>query len=479
MNRTLRSKIELGNQDRLLKNISLTKTWLKNTNHALSQLKNLISMAKKMATEMRDKSSKHADPQQMIKDLERLFAEIDKIVSSQNMRKESSAWNHTVTSSFRKEEGEAVYRGETEEIELAIDPGLNIKINSIESNFLTKSRKTLGEDVDLKPAIDQNTRLSDLNLGRGINLGLIKVANDITGVSWDINLHHAITLEDVIDAIDASQIASLSARINASRRGLELSYACSNNPNPGQELTISEADGTTASDLGILTGPSEDSDRGAGSMAGKDLNPILTEKTPISLLKGGRGLMLGSIKIILGETQRIVDLSSACTIGEIIDAINNSMPEVIASVNNSKRGISLESTVEGKSLVVYDADDKKTARSLEISGSPDMWGAFQFLIESLNNGDHEASSKSLGILDLGSEEISSLMAETEAKLKRLENIESRLRDLQPEMPRLLSQVNRDDVSRATTGLANQQCIFQAALKRGAAMLQPTLLDFIR
>jgi len=467
MNRSLRSKTKLGNQDRFLKSVSLAKTRMKHTQHALSQLKNLISLVKKIAMEMRDKSSKDADPQQMIKDMKKLFAEIDKIVNSQDIRRESSAWTHTVS------------QGKTEEIEVEIEPGLNIRINSIESDFLTKSRKILGEDVDLNPAIDQNTKLSELNLGRGVSLEVIRVTNKTEGVFWDINFHKAITVGDVIEAIDSSQIAGLSAKINASRKGLELSYACSNYANPGEELTISEAGGTTARDLGILPGPSKNSDRGAGCIAGKDLNPILTEKTPILSLKKGQGLMLGSIKIILGETQRIVDLSSACTIGEIIDAINNSMPEVIASVNNSKRGISLESTVEGKSLVVYDGDDKKTARSLEISGSPDMLGAFQFLIESLNIGDHKAISKSLGILDLGSEEISSLMAETEAKLKRLENIESRLRDLQPEMPRLLSRVNRDDVSRATADLANQQCIFRAALKRGATMLQPTLLDFIR
>jgi len=363
-------------------------------------------------------------------------------------------------------------------MEVEVEPGSKMKINLVGSNFLTKPLKTLGEDFDLDPGIDQNTQLADLNQGRGVNLGSIRVANNNADVSWDINLYHPVTVGDVINTINSSKIAGLNAEINVSKKGLKLTCKGLKESNPGQEFTLSEASGTTAKDLGILTNLLEHSTNRPDGLEGEDLDPILTHSTPISLLKNGHGLTLGTIKIVLGQIQRIVDLSSASTIGEIIDVINNSIPGVIFSVNNSRKGISVESTVGGKSLMVSDGDDKKSAHSLGISGSPDILGTLLLLMEGLNNEDCEVISKSSQILNLSLEEILTHRAKVGAKLKRLEDIETRLIGFQPDTTRLLSEVSEGDVSRATTNLTNQLSIFQSALKRGAAMTQPTLLDFI-
>jgi flagellin-like hook-associated protein FlgL len=475
----LRSKTHIGSKDRFLENISLAKARLEATRSTLNQLKDITIEVKEIAIKMMDENSKHAGRKQMTGEAEKLFVEILKKVFDQDLKRESFAWNHAITSPYRKEEGEMASPGEAFEAELEIEPGLSMKIDSIQANFLTRPLKIVGEDSDLNPGIDQNTLLSDLNQGRGVNLGLIRITNNGGDVSQDIDLHHAITVQDVTNAINSSGILGLSAGINVSQKGLKLTYVRSKESNSEQKFTITEAGGTTARDLGFLDHRYGEAVCQSGSLNGQDLNPILTEKTPVSLLKSGQGLTLGSIRIALGESQRVVDLSSASTIGELIDTINDSMPEVIASVNDSKKGISVESTVAGKSMVVNDGDDKRTARSLGILGSPDMSGALGFLMEALNNDDSEAASKSLEILNLSLQEILNLKAETGAKLKRLENIEKKLRDFQSDTPRLLSEVSATDVSRATAGLANQRSIFHTALERGAAMPQPTLLDFIR
>lgn len=487
-----RTEGEPEKQDQFLKNITLAKFWLKATHSILSQVDDLILKAKRIAIQMLEKSSNHEIRKQAAKEVEKLLFNILKIAntpkeacafmvnpSGQDARKYIFACDQTMVSFFRNEEGGSLYPGDTEEIELTIQPGLNMRINWIDLNFLTRPLKTLGEDIDLNPGIDQNTQLSDLNGGKGINLGSIRVTKSNTGRSWDINLHHTTTVGDVINAINSFGIAGLSADIATSKKGLKLTYTGGNNSNPGQELTILEGSGSTARDLGILGNLLEQSVNRTRKLEGRDLDPILTQNTPISLLKSGYGLSLGTIRISLGKTRRTVDLSFASTVGEIIDTINSAIPSVLASLSNSKKGMNIESTVVGQSLMVSDGDDKRSASGLGISGSADMWGGLLFLREALNNDDSEAISKSLEILDLSLEEVLSHKTETEAKLKRLENIGTRILGFQSDATRLLSEVREVDLFRAIAELANQQSVYQSALQSGAVVIQPTLLNFIR
>jgi flagellin-like hook-associated protein FlgL len=497
-----RTEGKLEKQDRFLKNITLAKFWLKETHSILSQVDDLILKAKRIAIQMLEKSFNHEARKQAAKEVEKLFDNILKIAnipknacpfppkadppladmvnsSGQDARKHVFAFDQTILSFFRNEEGESLYPGDSEEIELTIQPGLNMRINWVDLNFLTKPLKTLGEDFNLDPGIDQNTRLSDLNGGRGVNLGSIRITDSKAGKFWDIDLHHTASVGDVINAINSFGIAGLNADIGTSKKGLKLTYTGLNASKSGQEFTVSEISGTPAKDLGILSNPLGHSANQIGNLEGKDLNPILTQNTPVSLLKGGYGLTLGSIQIALGSTQKTVDLSSASTVGEIIDVINSAIPGVFASLNNSKKGINIEATVVGQSLMVSDGDDKRSASDLGISESADMLGGLLFLREALNNDDSEAISKSLEILDLSLEEVSSHKAETEAKLKRLENIGTRIMGFQSDAIWLLSEVGEVELFRAITNLENQQSIYQSALQSGAAVIQPTLLNFIR
>ena len=58
-----------------------------------------------------------------------------------------------------------------------------------------------------------------------------------------------------------------------------------------------------------------------------DLNPALTDDTPISRAEGGRGLSLGSIQISDGTNKSIIDLSSAATIGDVVRLIEANPPD--------------------------------------------------------------------------------------------------------------------------------------------------------
>jgi flagellin-like hook-associated protein FlgL len=498
-------RAEPKQQDLFLRYISLAQIWLKDTHFTLSLVNDFIVQARKIAIQMLEKTFNHEARKQAVKEVRKLFIKTVKILKVANTPKDAFpfppkadppladtvnppgqnaeayifAYNNTMIPPFAEQKREVVYQEDTEKIEIGIEPGFNMRINLVDSNFLTKPLKTLAEDSDLDPGIDQNTQLSLLNQGKGVNLGSIRVIDNNVGMSWDINLHHAVVVGDVINTINSSGIAGLNAEINASKKGLKLTCARLNESQSGQELTISETGETTAKDLGILGNLSRGKANQTGSMEGRDLNPILTQHTPTSLLKSGQGLSLGTIKIALGGRRKTVDLSSVSTVGEIIDAINNSIEGMVASINNPKKGISIESTVVGQSLMVSDSDDRKSASNLGISGSPDILGSFLFLMEALNNNDSEAISKSLETLNLSLEEISNHRTEIEAKLKRLDNIEARIIGFQSDTAQVLSEIRGIDLLQATTDLAHQKSVYRSALQSGDAMIQPTLLNFIR
>lgn len=471
--------VQLEEQDRFLENIALAQGWLRAVDSTLSQLNDFIVKVREIVIQMSDKTLYHEVYKQAADEVEEIFHKIMEALSSKYIERYTLFGSCSMTPSIQKESGEFKYSEECEKLELNIEPGFDMTIDLVGTSFLTKPLKILGEDFDLDPRIEHNTRLSDLNRGKGVNLGSIRVTIGNTGVFKDINLHHAVTVGDVIDAINFSEITGLNAGITESKKGLKLTYTWKDQSNPGQELNISEASGRTARDLGILTNLLRLMLRNEESLEGEDLDPILTENTPVSSLYGGHGLTLGKVKITLGKIQKIVDLSSAATVGEIIDKLSDSIPGIIASLDSAKKGISIESTILGESLVVSDGDDKKSAHNLGISGSPDILGALLFLMEGLNNGDYEVLSESLETLNLSLEEISTHQSETEAKLKRVENIEARLRHFQPDIAQLLSELTQADTVRATAYLADQQSTFESALQKRAAMIQPEFLNFIR
>jgi flagellin-like hook-associated protein FlgL len=465
--RSLELRTSQGHEDRFLKNIELAKRWLKVTHSVLAQLDHLFLRAKKMTIHVTDKACSPETLKRTAKEVEGLLAEILKTVDHQDTGGYPFRQNRTTPSYSSKGEREAARQGDGEEMELEIQPGLSMKLGGLDSDFLTKPLRTMGEDGDLNPGIDSHTRLSDLNLGKGVNLGSIRVNHPSR--CWDIDLHGATTVGEVMDAISSSGIPGLSADINASKTAFLLSRNDSKESSSGQELSISQTSGGTSGNLGILTRPAED----------QSSNLILTETTHTSVLRSGTGMVLGTVKFDLGDRETVIDLSSASTIGEIIHSINDSIPDIIASINNSKTGISVESKVAGKSLVISDGDGKKSAQALGISGSPDIKGALCFLVECLNKGEGKASLEALETLDLGLEKIRSHKAEAEAKLKRLESVQARLKGFQPDAFALFSEISRKDVSRAAAALGNQQSLLQSALKRGTAMIQPAFLDFIR
>ncbi|MDA7977231.1 MAG: hypothetical protein MPJ50_00515 [Pirellulales bacterium] len=77
-----------------------------------------------------------------------------------------------------------------------------------------------------------------------------------------------------------------------------------------------------------------------------DLNPVLTNETRLSLLRGGRGISPGSIAINNGSATSVIDISEAETIGDVVRLLESNPPtgsQVRAFVNSDGLQIQLSS----------------------------------------------------------------------------------------------------------------------------------------
>jgi len=143
--------------------------------------------------------------------------------------------------------------------------------------FGAVSNEVLG-NADLNPVLTDSTQLDSLRNGLGIRKGSIQVNVGLVKSIIDISPAH--TIGDVARLIEANPPTGSVITARVTPTGLEITA-------DSGDLTIFEVgSGTTASELGILnklnTGP--------GPIAGADLNPIITNTTPLADILGTRAV---------------------------------------------------------------------------------------------------------------------------------------------------------------------------------------------
>lgn len=103
-----------------------------------------------------------------------------------------------------------------------------------------------------------------------------------------------------------------------------------------------------------------------------DLDPQLTADTPLSALIGGQGVNLGSIQISDGTSRRIVDLSSAATVGDVAALIEANPPEgrtVTVTITSTGLNIAIDAG-GGGNFSIREVAGGTTAAALRIATPP-------------------------------------------------------------------------------------------------------------
>jgi flagellar hook-associated protein 3 FlgL len=85
----------------------------------------------------------------------------------------------------------------------------------------------------------------------------------------------------------------------------------------------------------------------------------------------------------------------------------------------------------------------------------------------------------LQALDAAHDSLTNLRAIVGARTNRLEAAKSRLEQLEGATSQLLSDTEDADMAKTIVDFSTQQAVYQSALKAGAQVIQPSLLDFLR
>ncbi len=224
-----------------------------------------------------------------------------------------------------------------------------------------------------------STNVNDLNAGDGFEAGEI-VITDATGASETIDLSNASTVGDILDAITNAAGVSVRAEIVGD------SIAVYDETTGGTEkLAIANASGSTAAtSLGLektaataASGQSVKGDavfhnvlrieRGGGR---------LERDTALSELNGGAGVARGKIQITdAAGNAATVDLSSAVTISDVLEAINTaSSIKVRAEAAGDRVTITDTNTAGAGTLTITNVAGYSTATSLGIEGQAGSGG---------------------------------------------------------------------------------------------------------
>lgn len=124
------------------------------------------------------------------------------------------------------------------------------------------------------------------------------------------------------------------------------------------QLLATNVDGNTA--FGAVSAPIE----------GANLSPNVTLDTPLSALNGGQGIGTGSLTVSDGTNTSVVNLSSARTVGDVVNLLQANPPagdQVLVSVTATGLNVQLESPNNSSSLSIGNYAGSTTASDLGIA----------------------------------------------------------------------------------------------------------------
>jgi flagellin-like hook-associated protein FlgL len=340
--------------------------------------------------------------------------------------------------------------------------GSSVGLTSGTNDFL----KTVGLDRDFAVAGIGPTRLADLNGGNGVATGTIRIYDREDNPFVDVAVNATDTIADVISNISA--VPNVTARLNPEGNGIDI---IDDSGFPIQNLVVDDT--PTARDLGIVGSK-------PGSIYGTDLNPAVSAYSRIDSLNGGSGLTLGTVRVVNGQQNEIIDLSRAGSLGDVVNALNDlGIDTITASINSSGTAIDVLSDSSDFAAVVNDRGEGTTASDLGIQGAADVFETLAVLEEALEKNDQTALLNMLDQFDLVLETLVQKGSEVGVRTNKLEAMNNRINVSEVEISGLKSKIEDADMIEYLTKFTLQQTALEAIMTTAGQSIQLSLLNFLR
>jgi flagellar hook-associated protein 2 len=218
--------------------------------------------------------------------------------------------------------------------------------------------------------------LANLNGGNGLGeLGKITIT-DRTGATADVVLSDAETLEDIIDAINASGL-QVTASVNNAGNGIKLTDTSGS---AVSNLKVQNfADGLTTADKVF----GDEIDVAANTADSGDMKlQIIGLNTLLSDLNGGNGVAAGHFIITNSNgTSGVVTIDDdVATVGDVVKAINSlGLTGVLAEINDTSDGIKITDSAGGTGSLAVTEGSSTAAADLNLLGTAATQGSDQVI----------------------------------------------------------------------------------------------------
>src|SRR5262245_2802772 len=341
---------------------------------------------------------------------------------------------------------------------------------------------------DLNPGLRLTTLLADLQTAAPLDLTSgLQITNG--GQTYTIDTSAAVTVEDLLNTINHSQANAL-AEIAPSGDRLIVRSRLS-----GSDFSIGENGGTTATQLGLRS---------------------LTASTPLSDLNYGQGVasIAGTDFTIHRKdgTDLAIDVSSAQTIGDVLNLINNDpnnqdpTTQVVARLAAFGNGIELfDGNTAGTDTLSVTAQfgsdaaidlgliprGQTTATAVGgatgdtltgVDTNPqEVSGVFNSLLrlrDSLANFSHEKLARAVALLDQDFDRLNFARADVGARNQTIDTVKTQLQDETTQLKTDLSNDLDTNLPDAISSLAAKQAALQASLQLAAQIFQTSLLNYL-
>ncbi len=186
-----------------------------------------------------------------------------------------------------------------------------------------------------KTRVDNSAKLEDLNGGKGVFRGSIRITDSSNGTA-NIDLSSCSTLDDVVRTINEAT----GVRINASMR--DGSLYIEDEAGGGSTMKIQNVGaGTTATDLGIAMSSVETTANGVTTkvIAGRNVYTLGRDMS-LEMLNDGLGVEEGEFGLRIygkntngddGYVEVLVDIDDCKTVGDVMDRVNKELETLRAS----------------------------------------------------------------------------------------------------------------------------------------------------
>lgn len=475
--KSLAVRSDLRETEAFLDNTSSATAHMSLTEAAMAETSDLVSRAKEILLQGMSDTSEVGGVDSLVRDLRSMLDELRLIANREIGGRRLFGGTETRSAPYREQGSTVAYHGNDGDILEEISPGLRVAINLTGPDAFETVPSSIFGTADLDPAVSTITKFQDLFGGRGVVGGQFRIT-DSNGVSVDIDASAATSVGQVIDAINNAGTGII-ASISTDGKSVVL-----NDTGGGTNLEVRDLyGGTLTAGLGIA-GTSATS-----TVTGFDLDPAVTEDTPIALLFGRNGIGPGQWTIRNNskdaERTAVIDPSQASTVGDLLDMIDG-------ATTSDGVGLGLHAFVDGASLTIESTRLHTTlsisdtggasALSLGVRGTGDSRDLFRLIEDAagaVEARDHDAMNRVLGQLTKAVENTAGIRGSYGARSRQVINLAQSLENQTVDLTIRLADLEDVDLARAALELTKAETVYNASLAMGTKLFERNLFDFIR